>query len=163
MAIPEGAQIVALIGTAIGSGIAAYYSNRSEKRSKTVQTEVNGPGDEPSLRDMLKTAKQETFDQYQVLNTNLGFVSERLKQVEHLVNTGVEQRLQVLEKREAATEMVAAHLKSIDDRVSGLSEDVTRAGFNLHELAQAAQVKLFTREEARIKARAIQAQKEGQP
>jgi flagellar hook assembly protein FlgD len=80
--------------------------------------------------------------------------------VEHSVNTGVEQRLQVLEKREQAADLVTATLKSIDGRVSGLVEEVTRAGFNIHELAGHVQIKLLTREEARLRTRMLDAQKE---
>ncbi len=47
-------QYVVMVGSLVGSAVAAFVSKRSLAKSTATQTEIEGPGDEPSLRKLIK-------------------------------------------------------------------------------------------------------------
>lgn len=54
----DAAQIAAAAGTFIGAMVAAFFSRKSKASAEKIQSEVEGPGNQPSLRQMLVAQNQ---------------------------------------------------------------------------------------------------------
>lgn len=106
------------IGGAIGSALAVYFAKRASLKAGAVETEVKGPGIEPSLRAMMTTSAQELAGyreqmttEFDRLHDDLGATTSRMDALEAsfktlnssvealkiTVHQGLEQRVSILE------------------------------------------------------------------
>jgi MFS superfamily sulfate permease-like transporter len=131
---------IAAIGTGIGAAIGALFTSlktartarQTEVVTQHVKSEIDGPGDQPSLREMLRAGNEASFNQYSSLHTDIIHLTDRVTNIE---------------KGKGET-IIATTLGAIHDHYINLSGEMKRARLNIHQLAQVAQVKLFTQEEA---------------
>lgn len=114
----------AWLGTAISSIIAGLYARRANIRSKTVQDELQGPGEEPSIRKIV--------------------IDSRIKIAEHHV--------EVLEKfleLHSDAKLTVERLTMMETLQKKLEFDMERVRFHIHYFANTMQLKIFTEEEIR--------------
>lgn len=98
-------QSVGFIGTFIGSAaVAAFASWRALKKSTAIQTELNGPGDEPSLRKLIKdqgdalgALSADIKKDFGAVHVELDGVSQRIEKLERAVFSTLEARLKIVE------------------------------------------------------------------
>ncbi len=150
---PDPLTIATFIGAIIGTASSSFMSYRAQRTSKQaekntaiVQTEVMGPGESPSLRDLVQ-------NQHNTVMGEVHNLSVRMKGVESAIYEHVEERLAKLELPSHDSRLVATALQSIAENVKRLTEDNYRNGRNIHRVANACQVKVLSREDAVEEAR----------
>jgi uncharacterized membrane-anchored protein YhcB (DUF1043 family) len=81
----DWAQIATAAGTFIGAMVAAFFSRKSKAAAEKVRTEVEGPGDEPSLRQILVDHTKTTAAQFERIHRESGAVAHRIDKLETAV------------------------------------------------------------------------------
>lgn len=95
----------------IGIAIAAFVANRSRLQSTATQKEMAGPGDEPSLRELIKaqgaliqvqgaaivSLSSDIRKDFGVVHVELDGVSQRIEKLERAVFSTLETRLKIVE------------------------------------------------------------------
>lgn len=139
---PDPATLTLLagaLGTSIGSFLVAVKSGRKvetmETDVKSVKTSIEGPDDEPSLRQMVKDHSDNALSQFALLHKDNVLLSERVRQIEEAKGNS----------------LLTTTVKAIHDHQIILGDELKRARLNIHKLAQTVQVTLFSSEEAASK------------
>lgn len=151
--MPDAATITAIgigvgstLGASLGALITTLRTNKQtsdirkdtvalQKQASEIRTELDGPDDQPSLRQMVKDGNIASLDQYTRLHTDMVRMGDRLKQVEDGHGSTI----------------IATMLSSLHSNMQDLSRSLRRCRYNIHHVAQAAQVNLFTEEEVDAK------------
>lgn len=135
MTPPDPALVTAIctgVGTVIGSFIVAL---RTAKTTQHLKNQIDGPGLEPSMREMIRGHAETSQMQYSELHRDMVLLTQRMENVE---------------KGKGDT-IIATTLVAIHDNVRTLNAELGRCRANIHLLANAAQVKLMSQEEAAAK------------
>lgn len=127
------------IGSAIGALIIAMKNGRTvqetAKTTKAVEAEINGPGNEPSLRQLVQTVLDAGLRNHDNLHTDMVRLADRVERLENGKGDTI----------------IATTLSAIHDHCKLLSAEMRRARMNIHQIANEVQVRLFTQEEADAK------------
>ncbi len=135
--IPDPATLITIgsvIGTAAGS--AFIVALRAGWRTKAIQTEILGPGQEPSLREMIRAGSEASLGQYKNLHTDIVHLADRLKMVEDGQGKTV----------------IATTLSAMNTNILELMRHSRRLRVNIHHIANVTQVKLYSEEEVEVMA-----------
>lgn len=95
----------------IGISVAAFLANRSRLQSTATHKEMAGPGDEPSLRELIKaqgaliqvqgaaivSLSSDIRKDFGVVHVELDGVSQRIEKLERAVFSTLEARLKIVE------------------------------------------------------------------
>ena len=136
-AMPDPAILISIgsvIGTAAGS--AFIIAMRAGWRTKAIQTEIQGPGAEPSMREMIRAGNEASLNQYANLHTDIVRLTDRVKMVEDGQGKTV----------------IATTLSAMNSNMLELMRHSRRLRVNIHHIANATQVKLFSEEEVEVMA-----------
>lgn len=151
---PDIPNWVTLLGAGCGSAIAAYIANRARKSSdksvasvQQVCTDLNGPTDEPSLRELVKDHQQQATEAFVRLHTDSVRQAVGLEALKETVTKDIDGRLRTLESTATSQALAATAIQSLDARVSQVTTAVERNGVNMHLIANHVQCKLLTPEE----------------
>ncbi len=155
--VPSAADIpnwVLMIGAGIGSAAAAYVAQRAKKASdksvravEAVNTELNGPTNEPSLRELVKDHQQQAMEGFVRLHGDAVRQGVALEDLKQTVSKDIDGRLRTLETNTSTHAIAATAISSLDTRITQVAKAVDRHGVNMHLIANAVQVKLLTPEE----------------
>lgn len=152
MPIPEIPAWILSISAAAGSALASFYAARAraanKKIERTVQSELEGPENEPGMRQMIKDSHEFAIECFKSLHSDSVHMTGRMDTLENTISKGVEDRLKNLEQSQKDNTLMVTAIKSLENRVSNLGDILDRAGLNIHLIANAVQVKLLTKEEA---------------
>lgn len=141
---PDIPNWIILVGAGIGSAVSGFIaskakktSDRSAKAVDQVSVELQGPGLEPSLRQMVRDSTQTVLDQ-----------CTRLHDDHVNLKNEVANRMTKLEESDATQAMTVTAVKSLEGQLASVVGLANRHGLNLHLLANKVQCKLLTSEEA---------------
>lgn len=97
-------QYIGWAGAFTASVITGIISRRALKGSDSVKREMDGPGDEPSMRDLIKQStgelalhRAEVNKAFDLLHVDVSDVKERISSLESAVFTEMRGRVSVLE------------------------------------------------------------------
>lgn len=151
---PDIPNWVTLIGAGVGSAIAAFIANRARKASdksaasvQQVCTDLNGPVDEPSLRELIKDHQQQASDNFVRLHGDSVRQAIGLEALKETVSKDIDGRLRILETSTSSHALAVSAIQSLDARVNQVTAAVERNGVNMHVIANHVQCKLLTPEE----------------
>lgn len=160
--IPEPAQWVMNIGGAVGAALAAIFARRAAANSqstrhqtKTVEAEMLGPDGEPTIRMLIQQSQHSLSEHrdemgalFRGLHSDIVDLSDRMHRVEEAVYRGMERRLKKVEDITKESQALSTAVTSLGQQLTSFVILLNRAQANIHKLANVAQVKLFTPEEA---------------
>ncbi len=132
------------IGAFVGASLAAYSARKAQVNTREVKTQMDGPADERSLRELVQHNSLAT----EKIREGVVAVGDRLQDLEKAVFMHLEDRIVALEDKNHDTKLLHISMTQLSENVQNLSAGLIRAKANIHRVANAAQVKLLTEEEA---------------
>lgn len=141
------------LGALTAAGLAAFFaklsdirSRRAEEHTNNVNTQIMGPDNEPSIRELVKDNQSRASDQHMEIMQSVIKLHELLMSAVSRV-TDVEDRMSKLEDNHTDLEMLNSAVASISKKMDEMEAELDRARFNIHHIANFVQTRIESREE----------------